>query len=86
MILNLFEATQEYWRKLDELEAAYQKGEISIKEVDKQVASLMKELGRQRQSFISYFLQSWQHWFSQQQQTVVGLAMLGIICYFWLGV
>ena len=86
MIPNLVEATQEYWQKLDELEAAYQKGEISIEEVDRQVASLMDELARQRQSFITYFLQSWKHWFSQQKETVVGLAMLGIICYFWLRV
>jgi hypothetical protein len=84
MIPNLVEATQEYWLKLDELEAAYQKGEISIEEVDRQVASLIKELGRKRQSFITYFLQSWQHFFSQQKETIVGLAMLGIICYFWL--
>ncbi len=84
MIPNLVEATQEYWRKLDELEAAYQKGEISIEEVDRQVASLMKELGRKRQSFITYFLQSWQHCFSQRKETIVGLAMLGIICYCWL--
>jgi hypothetical protein len=86
MIPNLIEATQEYWRKLDKLEAAYEKGEISIEEVDRQVAFLMKELGHKRQTFITYFLQSWQHWFSQQKETIVGLVILGIICYFWLRV
>ena len=34
MFPNLFTATQEYWRKLDALEASYQRGEISIEEVD----------------------------------------------------
>jgi hypothetical protein len=86
MIPNLVEATQEYWQQLDKLEAAYQKGEIPIEEVDRQVASLMKELGRKRQSLLTYFLPSWQHWLSQQRETIVALAMLGIICYFWLWV
>ncbi len=32
MFPNLIEATKEYWRKLDELEAAYQQGEIPLEE------------------------------------------------------
>ncbi len=44
MFPNLFQATFDYWRKLDELEAAYQKGEIPLKEVDARVADLMAEL------------------------------------------
>ncbi len=31
MFPNLIEATKEYWRQLDELEAAYQQGQIPKK-------------------------------------------------------
>jgi hypothetical protein len=33
MFPNLLEATKEYWRKLDRLEAAYPQGEIPLEEV-----------------------------------------------------
>lgn len=45
---NLLEATQEYWHKLNELEAAYQRGEVTLEEVDAKVEALMVELGRTR--------------------------------------
>lgn len=84
MLINLQETTQEYWHKLDELEIAYQQGKISIEEVDVEVASLMAELGRKRRVTISYFLQSSQMWLTEQRETLIGLAILGIISYFWL--
>ena len=81
---NLQEATQEYWHKLNELETAYQQGKISIEEVDVEVASLMADLGRKRRAAISYFWQSFQLWLTQQRETLIGLAILGIISYLWL--
>ena len=42
MFPNLFEATTEYWRQLDEIESRYQQGELSIEEVDREVEILMK--------------------------------------------
>lgn len=83
MLINLQEVTQEYWHRLDELETAYQQGEISIEEVDVEVASLMAELGRKRRVIISYFLQNSQMWLNQQRETLIGLAILGIISYIW---
>jgi hypothetical protein len=84
MFPNLQEATQEYWHKLDQLETAYRQGKISLEEVDLEVASLMAELGRKRRAALSYFLQSCQIWLNQQRETVIGLAVLGIISYLWL--
>jgi hypothetical protein len=84
MLPNLLEATQEYWRKLDKLEAAYQQGIISIEEVDAEVASLMAELGRKRRSALIYFLQGCQHWLAAQRESLIGLAVLGIITYAWV--
>jgi hypothetical protein len=84
MIPNLQEATQEYWHKLDEIEAAYKQGKISVEEVDAEVASLMKELGRKRRKAINYFLYSCQLWLTQQRETLVGLVILAIIFYLWL--
>ena len=84
MIPNLQEATQEYWHKLDEIEAAYKQGKISVEEVDVEVASLMKELGRKRRAAINYFLHSCQLWLTQQRETLVGLVILAIIFYLWL--
>jgi hypothetical protein len=84
MLPNLQSATQEYWQKLDKLETAYQEGEISLEQVDVEVAYLMTELGRKRREAIGYFLQSCRLWLTQQQDTLIGLAILGIITYLWL--
>ncbi len=84
MLPNLLEATQEYWRKLDELETAYQRGKISIEEVDAEVASVMAELNQKRRAALTYFLQGCQHWLAAQRETLIGLAVLGIITYAWV--
>jgi hypothetical protein len=83
MLPNLQEATQEYWQKLNELEAAYQQGKISQADVDMEVAFLMAELGRKRKIAIRYFLESQGNWVIQQRETLIGLAVLIIISYFW---
>jgi hypothetical protein len=83
MIPNLLADTKDYWRKLDDLEAAYQKGEVSIEEVDAKVKLLMTELGRSRKQALTYFVSSFRAKWSQQPEIIVGVAVLGIITYAW---
>ncbi len=64
-MINLLEATQEYWRKLDALEVAYDQGEISLEEVDAQVNLLMAELGRKRREAWRVFLANLNHFFQE---------------------
>ena len=84
MFPNLLKATKEYWHKLDELETAYQQGEISLEEVDAKVAELMAELAVERRAAFSYFWHGWQHWLTAQRETLVGLAILVLVTYAWI--
>ena len=84
MFPNLLEATKEYWRQLDELEAAYQQGEIPLEEVDALVAELMTELARERRAAFAYFWHGWQHWLMRQRETLIGLAILALVTYAWV--
>ena len=83
MFPNLLEDTKEYWCKLNELEAAYQRGEVSIEEVDGQVKTLMTELGKSRQAALNYVLNSFYHLLNEQKETIIGIAILGVISYTW---
>ncbi len=83
MFPNLLEATKEYWRKLDELEAAYQQGEISLEEVDARVAELMTELAIERRAAFTYFWHGTQQMLSAQRETLIGLAILALVTYAW---
>lgn len=82
-MLDLLEATKEYWRKLDKLEAAYQKGELAIEEVDTEVQSLMAELGRKRRATLAYVLNGWDVLWHEQRETIIGVAVLVTITYAW---
>ena len=84
MFPNLFQATKDYWRKLDELEAAYQQGEISLEEVDARVADLMAELAEERRASFTYIWHSWQHLLTTQRETLMGLAIVIFVIYIWL--
>jgi hypothetical protein len=84
MFPNLLEATKEYWRKLDRLEAAYQQGEIPLEEVDARVAELMTELAQERRAAFSYFCHGWQYWLTTQKETLIGLAILALVAYAWV--
>lgn len=83
MFPNLLEDTKEYWCKLNELEAAYKKGEVSIEEVDTRVKLLMAELGKSRQAALNYVLNSFYHLLNEQRETIIGIAILGAISYTW---
>lgn len=83
MIPNLFEATKKYWRKLDELELAYERGEVSIEEVDARVESLMSELGRERRASWAYIRHSLSSLWNERRETILGVAFLAIVTYAW---
>ncbi|MGB5632419.1 MAG: hypothetical protein WBM44_20775 [Waterburya sp.] len=84
MFPNLLQATKEYWQQLDELEVAYQQGEIPLEEVDARVADLMAELSAERRAAFSYFWHGCLHWIATQKETVISLAILGLIAYAWV--
>lgn len=83
MFPNLLQATKEYWCQLDELELAYQKGEIPLKEVDTQVEELMAELALKRRAAFTYFWQSLQNFVVTQKETMIVLAILALLTYSW---
>ena len=84
MFPNLWEATHQYWHQLDELEAAYQRGEVSLEEVDNRVAELMSELGDQRRAAIQFLLQNVRRVWTEQTELVLGVGLLGAVTYAWL--
>ncbi|AMA10767.1 MULTISPECIES: hypothetical protein [unclassified Picosynechococcus] len=84
MFPNLLNATQEYWRKLDALEARYQQGEISLQEVDAEVARLMRELGDERRRSLRSFKNMLQGWFRDQKEFVYGLLLVVVVAYGWV--
>jgi KaiC/GvpD/RAD55 family RecA-like ATPase len=84
MFPNLLESTKEYWQKLDTLEAAYQRGDVSLDEVNVQAAELMRELGRKRRLAISTAWNSIQHWLKMQKEAVLGLVMVSLVAYIWV--
>ncbi|HEY9696106.1 MAG TPA: hypothetical protein V6D10_02510 [Trichocoleus sp.] len=83
MIPNLLEATNEYWRKLNELEAAYQRGEVSLEEVDTRVATLMAELGQERRATLRFLMGNVSRIWNEQRELVVGLGLVGVLTYAW---
>ncbi|WP_019507317.1 hypothetical protein [Pleurocapsa sp. PCC 7319] len=83
MFPNLLQATKEYWRQLDELEVAYQQGEIPLEEVDARVADLMAELAIERRAALAYLGNGLQHWLTTQKETLISLAILALVTYAW---
>ncbi|MGF1487245.1 MAG: hypothetical protein ACFBSE_09045 [Prochloraceae cyanobacterium] len=83
---NLLESTREYWRKLDELEAAYYNGEVSIEEVDRQVKQLMAELGRERRIVFSAIWNNIGRIIQERQETIIGLFLVLTVTYAWLAI
>lgn len=86
MLTNLLDATRDYWRKLNEVEAAYNRDEITIDEVDTRVHALMAELGQARRRA---FRDTWGmlHAFVRQQgDTLAGVAAIGLLAAIWLTV
>ena len=84
MIPDLMEETRIYWRKLDELEAAYQRDEVTLEEVDAQVQDLMEDLGQSRREAFRALWASTQQTLRQQWETIAGVAAIGLLAYVWL--
>jgi hypothetical protein len=84
MIPNLLEATNEYWRKLNELEAAYQRGDVSLEEVDARVATLMAELGQERRATIRFLMDNLNRLWNEQREIIVSLGLVGVLTYAWI--
>jgi hypothetical protein len=83
MFPDLFEATKIYWRKLDDLEASYQKGEVSLEEVDAQVAKLMADLAQERRVVFAQVWRSLQNQLSEQREVILGFTSLVLAVYLW---
>lgn len=84
MLPDLIGATRDYWRKLDQVEAAYRRDELTVEEVDANVKALMVELGQTRRQLLR---DSWaiaQTFFARQRDALAGVAALGVLAYLWL--
>jgi hypothetical protein len=84
MFTDLLSATQDYWQKLDEVEAAYKRDEMTIEEVDAEVQHLMTELGHTRRQALKDFGASVRYFVQQQQEVLAGTAVIGLLACLWL--
>ena len=84
MFPDLFEATTEYWRQLDEIEFRYKQGELSLEEVDREVELLMKQLGQKRRETLRFFKDSLSHWLSTYSQFMMGFVFVLMVAYSWI--
>jgi hypothetical protein len=83
-MINLLQATRDYWKKLDAVEAAYQRGELSVPEVNARVHDLMAELGATRRQALKELWASAQVTLSQQREAIAGTVAVGLLAYLWL--
>ncbi|EAZ92939.1 hypothetical protein [Crocosphaera chwakensis] len=84
MFPNLFEATKEYWQQLDEIESRYKQGKLSIEEVDREVETLMKQLGRKRKETLLFLTETFSHWVSSNTELLVTLVLVLTVVYSWM--
>lgn len=84
MMFDLIQAPRDYWRQLDAVEAAYQRNELSLDEVDAKVQSLMQELGQARRQALRDVWATLQVFVQQQRDTLAGVTALGLMVYVWL--
>jgi hypothetical protein len=80
---DLLAATRDYWRKLDEVEAAYKRGELSVEEVDNRVHKLMDELGRERRATLNFLFQNIRRLWDEQREILIGVGFLVLLTYAW---
>ncbi|MGP1382893.1 MAG: hypothetical protein ACTS2F_04990 [Thainema sp.] len=84
MFTDLTSATREYWKKLDKVEAAYKRNEMTLEEVDAEVQRLMTELGDARRQALRDVWASLQYFVRQQRDEIAAVAALGMLAYLWL--
>ena len=63
--------------------AAYDRGQISIEQVDAEVKKLMSELGFKRRQAFSYFWHSLRYRLQNQAEFIMGLILMAIAIYAW---
>jgi len=86
MIPNLIEATRHYWRRLDQIEAAYGKGELSAADVEAQIQQAMAELGQSRRETLRLLRAGLQHRLNQSGDLLAGALCISLLAYLWLTV
>lgn len=86
IMFDLIEATRQYWRQLDAVEAAYKRNELSLQEVNAEVARLMQELGNARRQALRDFWARGQYFVAQQREAIAGTVALLVIAYAWLAI
>jgi hypothetical protein len=84
MIPDLLEATQDYMKELNALEAAYRRDELTLEEVDARVEELMVDLGRTRREAFSALWVGLKQTLQTQWETVAGFTAIGALSYLWL--
>ena len=84
MFTDLLSATQDYWHKLDEVEAAYRRDEMTIEEVNAEVKHLMTQLGNTRRQALKDFGASVRYFVQQQREILAGTAVIGLLAYVWI--
>jgi len=83
-MIDLLQATRDYWKKLDEVEAAYKRSELSVPQVDARVHHLMAELGATRRQAFKDLWASAQVTISQQREAIATVPAIGLLAYLWL--
>ncbi len=84
MIPDLFNATRDYWRKLDALEAAYQRGDVSPEDVNATVQMLMHDLGQERRAALRGFIGQTRRLWHDQKDAIAATAFIGVLTYAWV--
>ena len=84
MFTDLTEATRDYWKKLDEVEAAYKRDDMTLQEVDAEVQRLMTELGNARRRALRDVWATFQVFVRQQREAIAGTAAIAALAYLWL--
>jgi len=83
-MIDLLQATRDYWKQLDKVEAAYQRGDLSLPEVDDRVHDLMAELGATRRQAFKELWASIQVTVARQREAIAGTVAIGLLAYLWL--
>jgi hypothetical protein len=86
MLPDLFSATQNYWQKLDRLEARYQRGELPIEAVDAEVKRLMTDLSAERRRALSAFGYVFRHWLTNNREAIASFSFIVLTIYAWFTV
>ncbi len=81
---DLVEDTKRYWRELDALEQAYERGELSIEEVDSRVDQLMRDLGEQRRRSWNFFFSNLINLIWDEKLTVFIFSVAILLVYTWI--